>query len=189
MKNLKVLGLAALIMAALMALAGSASATTVTTTTGGAASTPTIHLVSEGHFRMANAIATIECDTTSGGTVETHGSGLTAEVALTSLPLTGCTNSWHFTTEKPGVLKIHWTSAHNGAVTWSGALIKSTRFLVPCNYETNETKLGTLTGGNPATLHIEASIPVAAGSSPLCGEANAKWEGGLVTTSALYVAP
>lgn len=190
MKNLQILGLTAVITAALMALAGSASATTVTTTTGGAASTPTVHIVNEGgHIKLSNSIATLECNTTSEGSVSGHGSGVTVKITLSVLLLSTCTNSWHFTTEKAGTLEIHWTFGHGATVTWNGAVIKATRFLVPCNYETKNTQLGTLTGGNPATLKVEASIPIAAGSSELCGSGNAKWEGSLVTTSALYVAP
>jgi hypothetical protein len=93
------------------------------------------------------------------------------------------------TTEHAGSLAVTYTSGHDGIVTSNGALVKTTRFLVPCNYETNNTKVGTLIGGNPATLRIESSIPVAEGSSELCGESNVKWEGSFVTTSVLYVAP
>jgi hypothetical protein len=187
--NLRILDLAAVVAAVLMALTGTATATTVTTTTGDSASTPTIHLVNEvGHVSFANAITEIECDVTFEGTVVDHGSGITAGVSLTNFALTGCTNSWHSTTTTPGALQFHWTSGHHGAVTWSGALISITRFGVVCNYETNNTAIGTITGGNPATVHLGASVPLAAGSSPLCGTGNAKWAGNLATTSALYIA-
>lgn len=191
MKNLKILGLAALISAALMALAGSASATTVTTTTGGAAATPTIHLVNEnGHVKFANPIANIECSSTFEGNVVSHGAGATVKVNITSFLLTGCTNAWHYTTITAGSFEIHWTSGHNGTVTWTGAKFDSTRLGVTCVYQTNNTPIGTLTGGNPATLKLEASIPiVAAESSGLCGSGNSSWSGSYATTSALYVAP
>ncbi len=197
MKHLKLLGLLAVAAAALMAFAASASATTVTTTTGGSAATPVIHAVNEnGHVKLANAIATIECSSTAEGKVEEHGDRIVNEVTRTdafgkieTLTFTGCTNSWHVTTEKPGTLSVDWTSGHNGTLSSSGALVKTTRFLVPCNYETNNTKVGTVTGGNPATLDIEASIPIAAGSSELCGKGNAKWEGNYISTTELYVAP
>ncbi len=169
--------------------ATSASATVVTTTTGGAAATPTIHAVNEnGHVKLANSIANIECTATVEGKVESHGSGVTAAGNLTTLTWPTCTNGWHVTTEKAGSLEVHWTSGHNGTLTSNGAVVKTTRFLVPCNYETKNTSIGTVTGGATATLHIEASIPIAAGSSELCGKGNAKWEGFFSTTSALYVA-
>jgi hypothetical protein len=171
-----------------MAFAASASATTVTSTTGGAAATPTIHAVSEGgHVKLVNPIANIECSSTVEGKVESHGGGKPASGVLTTLSFTGCTDNWHVTTEKAGELSVTWTSGHNGTVTSSGAFVKTTRFFVPCNYETKNTKVGTIVGGNPATLKIEASIPIAAGSSELCGEGSGKWEGNYATTSALYV--
>ncbi len=187
MKHVKILGLLAVAAAALMAFAASASATTITSPTG-TAGTPTISAEPEnGHVKLANAIATIECGSEVKGTVQTHGSGVTAAGAITTLNWPGCTNSWHVTTAEPGSLEVHWTSGYNGVLTSSGALVKTTRFLVPCNYETKETKIGTVTGGATATLHIEASIPIAAGSSELCGSGNAKWEGAYVTKESLYI--
>ncbi len=189
MKYVKILGLLAVAAAAMMAFAASASATKVTTTTGGAAATPTIHAVNEStHVTLANAIANIECTSTVEGKVESHGTGVAAKGNISTLIWPTCTNSWHVTTEKAGSLEVTWTSGHNGSLKSSGALVKTTRFLVPCNYETSGTSIGTVTGGSPATLKIEASIPIAAGSSELCGKGNAKWEGSYVTTSALYVA-
>src|SRR5690349_9315383 len=190
MKNRKILGLAAVLSAALMALAGSASATTVTTTTGGAASTPTIHMFNEGgHLSLASPIANIECSSTFEGSVVSHGPGATAKVNLATFSLTGCTNSWHFTTTSAGALEIHWTLGHGATVTWTGAKIDSTRLGVTCVYQTNSTSLGILTGGNPATLSLEANIPInTAESSGLCGSGNVNWAGSYITTSALYVA-
>jgi hypothetical protein len=191
MKYVKMLGLLAVAAAAMMAFAASASATSVTTTTGGAAATPELHAVPEGgHVKLQNAIANIECGSEVKGAVEEHGSGKAASGNITTLNWPGCTNSWHVTTSTAGSLSVNWTSGHNGTVTSNGALVKTTRFLVPCNYETKNTTIGTATGGSPAaTLHIEASIPIAEGSSELCGSGNAKWEGNYVTTSALFIAP
>ncbi len=174
-------------MAGTLYLANPAPTTSLTTTTGGAAATPTIHAVSEGgHVKLDNPIAKIECGSTLEGTVESHG-GAIAKGNVAKLEWSGCTNSWHVTTEKAGELSVQWTEGHNGTVSSSGAVVKTTRFLVPCNYETSNTKIGTLKGGSPATLHIEGSIPVGAGSSELCGKGSAKWEGDFVTTAALYV--
>lgn len=193
MRYLKVLGLAAAFSAALMGLTGSASATSITTTTGGAAATPTVHIVNKSsHITFANPIATIACNVTFEGNVAGHGAGLTAEVTLARFSLSSCTNNWHATTVTPGILLIHWTSGHDGTVTWTGAKFDLTRLGVTCVYETNNTQIGTITGGNPASLLIDpgASIPInTAESSGLCGTGNAKWEGPLVTTSALFVAP
>jgi hypothetical protein len=197
MKFVKILTLLAVAAAAMMAFAGSASATTVTTTTGGAAATPTIHAVNEnGHVKLANSIANIECASTTEGKVEEHGHRTVEEVTrtdvfgkLSSLSFTGCTNSWHVTVTANGSLSVNWSEGHNGKATSSGTKVTTTRFGVVCNYETNNTPIGTVTGGATATLDIEASIPLAEGSSSFCGSGNAKWEGNYVTTSALYVAP
>ena len=190
MKYLKSLGLLAVAAAALMALAGTASATSVTTTTGGAASTPTGHGVNEGgHIVLANSIANIECSSTAEGAVETHGAGVEASGKLTSLTFTGCTNSWHVTVTAAGSLSVAWTSGHNGTAKSNGAKVTTTRLGVTCNYETANTDIGTITGGNPPTLDVSASIPIAAGSSGLCGSGNSKLSGSAVGTSAGYISP
>lgn len=189
MKNLQLLSLAVMTAAVLMAFAGNASADYVTTTTGGPAATPRIHWVNEsGHLTLQNPIANISCTSTTEGSVESHGSSATVSGNISTLTFTGCTNSWHVTILAPGSLSIESTSGHNGTLSWSGTTIDTTRFGITCVLETNGTRIGTLTGGNPATLHIEASIPVnTAASSGLCGTADFKWEGSYVTTSALYV--
>lgn len=172
-----------------LALAATATATVVTTTTGGAAATPTFHAASEGHVSLANPIATISCSSTAEGKFESHGAATTATGNLSNLTFTSCTNSWHVTVVNAGSIEIHWTSGHNGTLTSSGAKVDNTRFGVTCVYETKNTSIGTLTGGNPATLQIAASIPLnTAESSPLCGTGNAKWEGNYQFTTALYIA-
>jgi hypothetical protein len=191
MKYFKILASLTVAVAAMMALAASASATTVTTTTGGAAATPTIHTVNEGgHVKLANAIANIECGLTTEGKVESHGAGVAASGKFSKVEFTGCTNSWHVTVHEEEGFRIVCCIGGYAAITeWIRITITTTRFGVQCNYQTNNTKIGTDTGGNPATVKIEASIPIAAGSSGLCGAGNAKMEGSLVTTSALYFTP
>src|SRR5690349_21755610 len=153
MKYLKMLGLLAGVATALMALAVSASATSVTTTTGGGAATPTIHAVNEnGHVKLANPIANIECSSTVVSNVESHGLGAPAEGKVVTINWSSCTNSWHVTTINAGTLRVSWTGGHNGTLTSSGALVQTTRLGVTCNYETGNTAIGTVTGGNPATL-------------------------------------
>jgi hypothetical protein len=197
MKKLKVIVLLVLTTAALMALAGNASADYATTTTG--APTPTLNSVkihttnhSNEHVIFQNPIAQIECFSTAEGTVETHTGGTSGNAAtgkLSALTFTSCTDNWHVTTRTLGALYLDWTSGHNGTLFSEGTTVEATRFFVPCYYKTEDTHIGTVTGGNPATLHIEATIPLEkATSSELCGAGNAKWEGGYVTTGALYVA-
>jgi hypothetical protein len=191
MKPFKILVSFVVAVAVTMAFATSASATSVTTTTGGAAATPTIHAVNEGgHVTLANPVANISCSMTTEGKVESHGAGVAASGKFSKFELTGCTNSWHVTAHVlASGFDFVWSSGHSGLTRWYLLLITTTRFGVACNYEANNTVVGTDTGGNPMTERLEASLPVAAGSSGLCGTSNAKLEGNLVTTSALYVAP
>ncbi len=197
MKYVKMLGLLAVAAAALMAFAASASADYVTTTTNGTTppvNTEKIHAVNHSgkHVILENAIAKIECASTAEGTIETHTGGTDKESAtgpLSVLNFTGCTNSWHVTTKALGALYVEWTSGHNGTLFSENTTVEATRFLVPCYYKTADTHIGTVTGGTPATLHIEAKIPLEAGSSELCGSGAAKWEGGYTTTEGAYIKP
>ncbi|HEU4738061.1 MAG TPA: hypothetical protein VFS54_03140 [Solirubrobacterales bacterium] len=189
MKYVKMLGLLAIAAAAMMAFAATASADTVTQTeTDGTTNpTPTIHAVNEGgHVTLQNPIATISCSSTVTGTVTTHEAGKPVTGHISELLFTGCTNSWHVTTVTAGHLTFE---ASNGELKSSSARVETTRLGVKCFYETaaGGTKVGTVTGGSPATLHIEASIPLGTGSSGLCGTGNAKWEGNYVTTHPLHL--
>lgn len=187
--HVKILSLLAVVAATMMALAGSASADYVSTTTGGAAETPTIEVVAEnGHFVVKGPNVTITCAVAAHYAVIAHGPGSDILSQLSVLVWSGCTNFWHVTTEAAGSLSVESTSGHNGTVTSTGAKIRTTRLGVNCVYETNNTHFGTLTGGNPATLHVKATVPIVASeSAEICGTTST-WEGSLVTKSALYVA-
>jgi hypothetical protein len=196
MKYVKILGLLAVAAAALMAFAGTASATYVTTTTGGATAEPIIHAVNEGgHVTLANSNSNIECSSTVEGKVESHKVGKASTPAsgkISTLEFTGCTGGWTVAVEAKGELSITSTSGHNGTLTSSGSTVTATLHTffgdIVCRYLTNGTHIGTVTGGNPATLHIEGSIPFHSGGG-LCGSGTAQWTGNYVTTSALYIAP
>jgi hypothetical protein len=188
MRYIKMLGLLAVAAAALMAFAGTASATTITSPTGNPY-TGTIQATTHGgHAVLHNPIAKIECHSTVHGHVESHGTTVTAKGLITSLTFINCTNSWHVTTNTPGTLEIHWTSGYNGTLTSTGATVTSTRFGIECRYVTSNTHIGTLTGGSPATLHIQGSIPFHSGSS-FCGEGATQWTGSYQVTSpsSLYI--
>jgi|SRR5690349_12608585 len=191
MKYVKMLGLLAVAAAALMAFAGTASATTVTGPLG--EPTPTIHAENEnGHVKLANPIANIECASTVEGTVTSHGTGVTASGPIGILTFTGCTNGWHVTVVAPGSLEVHYVSPGIGTLTSSGATVSTTRLGVICNYATANTDVGTVTDSTrvaTATLHIIATIPIHAGSSALCGTGAAKWEGAYVSTTKLTLDP
>ena len=177
MKYVKILGLLAVAAAAMMAFAGTASATTVTSSAG---TTPTIESGAEGHAVLDNPIAKIECASSVSGKVESHGSGVTAKGNIASLtfgsPVGTCTNDWHVTVVSAGSLEIHSLGNGNGTLTSSGATVEATRFGVNCRYATNNTHIGTVTAGEHATLHIQASIPFHSGSF-LCGSGATSWTG------------
>ena len=165
--NYKILGLLALVLTALVALPAVAQATTVTSPTGTVVTTNK-EGKSEGHVVLDNPIAKIECASEISGPIEKHGSGVTATGVIKALTFTNCTNNWHVTTIIAGTLEAHYTSGYNATITASGTTIESTRLGVSCRYKTENTDMGTATGGNPATLDINAAIPFHGGSG-LCG--------------------
>jgi len=189
MKYVKILGLLAVAAAAMMALAASAGATIVKTETSGAAATPKIHAVNEStHVELDSPVGVIKCQSTVEGTVTSHGAGVTAAGPISTLTFTGCTEEWHVTVISSGTLEVHYTSGHNGTLTSNGAEVSATVGGITCVYKTTNTPIGTVTGGNPATLDISASIPVnTAKSSIFCGTNPTTWTGSYKTTSALYV--
>ena len=188
MKYVKMLGLLAVAAAALMAFAGSASATTITSPTG-VTYTGEIHAENEnGHVKLENPIAKIECASTLVGHIERHGSGVTAGGKITTLDFTGCTNSWHVTTTLAGELEVHYVSSGVGTVTSKGAKVDTTRLGVTCVYETSDTHVGTLTDSHitksTPTIHVSTEIPInASESSGLCGSGKAKWAGAYTVTT------
>jgi hypothetical protein len=105
----------------------------------------------------------------------------------TTVNLSSCTDEWVIDTVTKGKIIAHWTSGYNGVLTSTGTRATATRFGLSCIYETNETKIGTFTGGNPASLHLEMSVPRVGGSF-LCGGATATLTGtGSSTPSAIYL--
>jgi hypothetical protein len=154
--------------AVLMACVGTASATVITSLTG-TVSTPTIKAESEGHIVIHNPIAKIECASSLEARVESHGAGVPASGAITSLSFTGCTNSWHVTVATAGSIAFEWTSGYNARVVWTGGTIEATRSGVTCRYSPGAgTVIGTLTAGFSATLHLAVAMPFHSGAAA-CG--------------------
>lgn len=162
-------------------------APTLTSPTGTSV-TPTIKAESEGHITLDHPIANIQCQWAFEGTVKSHATAEGAKVPLSSISTTGCTESWHGTTITPGELVIDWSSGYNGTVTWTGGTIEMTRLGTTCRYKTASTHLGTMTGGSPATIHVEGKLPFHSGSS-LCGTEAYSLTGSFKVTSpgSLYV--
>ena len=214
MKYAKMLGLAAVAAAALMAFVGasSASATVLCKTNPVAEKTgtvcpsswayganTTIHAVLKAgtKAKLVTSFKTIECSksTVHGDTTNEGSATETVDGPITILTFEEC-NCEVVEVKKPGSLEIHWIeNSHNGTLTSSGAevttICSSVFGKVHCVYTTNETHLGVLDGGAPAIMTIKnAKIPVdAANSDKLCPE-KSEWTAEYEVTepNPLYVA-
>jgi len=201
MKHLKILGLAAVVAAALMASAGSSTATATvlcktspaanegeTTGTGcppestyPAKTTIEAKLVSGTKAKLVTSFKTIECSKSSvkGETSAEEAEPLTGPEGTLSFEECNC----EVKVLKAGTLSTTWVSGtHNGTLRSTGnesTVTCSTIFgSVHCIYVTENTDVGTLTGGNPAKLKAEAVIPRLT-TNGLCSEEsewNAEYE-------------
>ena len=200
MKYLKTLGLAALALGALMALASAASATTLDCSKGVMCIAPTkIHATNEGIVTLDAAIK-IECETS---TVEGHAStgtdasGETPNGAITVLTFEKC-GGWTVTVIKKGTLEVHTDpndktgTSGNGTLTSNGAEVTVEGFGLHCIYGTNNTDIGTITGssttGSTATFDIGAEIERVGGrSGAFCGGKVASWTGSYLIDTPMYL--
>ncbi|MBO0885312.1 MAG: hypothetical protein J2P17_34270, partial [Mycobacterium sp.] len=202
MKYVKMLGLAAIAAAALMAFVGvgSASATELTCGENPEVMCPvetTIHAESEGNVTLDAPFGNVVCSgsTVQGHTTNTGGSTETVDGPITALTFTGC-GSNTVTVLKFGELIIHTTKEneinHDGTLTSTGTEVTVIHLGVHCIARTKETDLGWLTGstttgsttlGSTATLDISARIPIVEGEGGgLCGT-SAPWTGSYKFTS------
>lgn len=180
--------LSGLIAVALTAFPGSASATYVGSTAGW---TPTIHASSEGATTLHGVVDITCSESTVEGAVESHGAGVTVSGNISNLTFSKCVNN-HVTVLKAGSLEIHTAGGVNGTVTSSGTEIsvQVTSLGITCVFTTNGTHAGTLTGGAPATLHIDSASITRTGGSIFCGS-SAEWTGSYIvdSPSGLWVDP
>jgi hypothetical protein len=189
MKYVKILGLLAVSAAALMAFAATASATQVTAPAG-TLYTGTITAEAEnGHVKLHNPAALIECASAVDGHLSSHGSAVTASGPITALSFTGCTGAWTVTVNAPGTLEAHKNAGdHNAVLTSSGATVTAFNHSlgINCRYLTANTTIGTVTSAasstGHATLDISANIPFHSGS-PFCGTGTTAWTGQYKVTS------
>jgi len=178
MKYVKMLGLAAIAAAALMAFVGasSASATVLCKTEGTGPPTGTtcpalqaygagteIHAVNTTTVKLDTTFKTVECtgSTIKGSTSNEGGPTETVTGPEGELTFTGCNCTVNVL--KAGTLEIHWIEGtHNGTITSNGSEVTvncSTIFgNVHCIYVTENDSIGDLTGGNPAIFHSTAVI-------------------------------
>jgi hypothetical protein len=179
MKHLKALGLTSILAIALLASPGGASAETLTSPAGKHIPVGTqVHFESVGHVPLHAPFLTIECNvtitkktTTTGGIVL----GLTTvvESVVEQIKFSNCTGGATVHALKGGTLKV----ASGGAVASTGAEFTVSALGFHCVYSTNNTALGTITGGEEAELDLSATLPRTGGSSgAFCGS-TAPWTG------------
>jgi hypothetical protein len=204
MKYVKMLGLAAVAAAALMALVGSSSAsasvfcTTAegTTCPSGWAETAgtTFHAVNIGTLKLTTSFKNIECteSTIHGRMINEGGASVPAVAAFETLTFGGCNCTVNVIS--PGELAVEWTSGNNGTATSKGAEVTascSTIFgNVHCIYSTGAgTALGTATGGEELQIDISENNIPRLSTSGLCAE-KANWDATykVTTPKPIYIA-
>jgi hypothetical protein len=187
MRHLKILGLLATAAVASLAFAATALADSVTSPTANTY-TGDITAVSEGHSITHNPIANVECASTFTFKVEAHPAGGKVSGAVSHMQTGPCTNSWHVTVVTAGTMSIEHLSGYDGDLYSSGMTIEKTRFGITCRYATSTTTIGIITGGAPATIHVNGTLPFHSGSG-LCGAAATRMTGSYTVTSpsSLYV--
>ncbi len=187
MKYLKLMGLAAIAAAALMAFAGTASATLLTGA-GGATLGSGTKIVSEneGTVTLDPPFGAIECNESKvdGSTTNAGGTGVAVTGSISTLTFNKCNAT--VTVLNKGTLSITGTGSNNGTLSSTGAEVTVEFIGTHCIFKTNGTSLGTVTGsgttGATATLDISATIPRTGGrSGAFCGS-TAAWTGAYVVT-------
>lgn len=193
MKYLKMLGLLAVAAVAAMAIAATASATELTSPEGKVYTGEIVAEAQGGGIVTHNAAETFTCQKSiAKGTIEAHGSSVTASGKVTSWNLSECNTD--LVVLKTGSIEIHTeteSSNGNATVTTSGMEIetKNTGLGMTCIYSTNATDIGVLTGSNTknATIAVSTAKVPRTGGSALCGSAGTlTGEYKITTPSTLY---
>lgn len=190
MKSLKMLGLAAVAAAALMAFVGSgtASATILckVEATGGSCpegqaypekTTVEAHLVTGTVAKLETSFKTIECkkSATKGETGTEEANELTGPEGTLTFEECNC----EVKVLKAGTVSTEWIEGtNNGTQRSTGSESTTTCSTifgsVHCIYVTEKTDLGTLTGGSPAKVDANATIPRLT-TNGLCAE-KSQWK-------------
>jgi hypothetical protein len=140
------------------------------------------------YLRMECPESTIQGKTSSEG-----GEGQAVSLPIESMTFLQCPHC-EFTFLKAGAVTISWISGtHDGTVTSNGTEITTSCFFPGigkdhCIYRTENTDLGTIVGGSPATLEVKAFTPTVP-TGLFCSE-GLTWEGTYTVTgpSPLYIA-
>lgn len=188
MRYVKTLGLVAVAAIAALAFAATALATTITSPEG----TPyTKEIVAEAVSGgvTVHGVSTFTCQKSiAAGTVEQHGSSVTAEGQIASWNLSECGNV-HLDIQGKGHLTVH-QQKEGSTVTSSGVSIDAdiTSLGIHCVFSTENTDLGLLTGsGSNVTLAVDIPLP-RTGGSLFCGNSTQLTANYVITTpSTLYI--
>ena len=175
MKHFKIIGLAVMAAAALMAFASTASAT-VLTSPSGTEYTNTLTSTATESLLLKAGFANITCtESTVSGKVEVNTTS--AEGKITTLSFGNC-GGVTVDVLKNGSLKV----ASGGAVTGKESEVTVSTLGTSCVYGTGAgTSLGTLKGGTTASLQISASLNKISGGF-LCANP-ASWSGKYTVTT------
>jgi hypothetical protein len=198
MKHVKMLGLAAVAAAALMAFVGASTASATVLCANNSSPCNSVYKTGtkieasvEGTAVLTTNFKNIECtESTVSGKTENE-SGATIEGKVSTLTFKSC--NCEVKVLKAGSLSIAWTSGSNGTLRSSGAEItaecESAFGNVHCIYATNNTDLGTLTGGTTAKMDISSADIPRLPTNFLCDE-TANWDANYKVTSpdSLFVA-
>jgi hypothetical protein len=180
MKHLKMLALAVMATAALMALAAPVSATTLTSPAG-TEYTGELNYTATSSLLFEIGFIDVTCtNSTIKGKVESNG-GATASGKISTLSFSSCGESTVDTLAN-GSFAIGSSGGGKGAVTGSGSVVTFAVFGVSCAYKTiSFPQMGPVTGGTPATFTLDASVPLESGGI-LCSK-TATWTGSYQVTS------
>jgi hypothetical protein len=194
MNHLKMLGLAAVTAAALMAVlgAGTASATVICKNnlntekcsepypvgTKGTASLQGSGLIESLEGTVLNTCT----GSVVSSTLENAGSATTTvKSGLSSITFTGCSST--VDTIKPGSAELHHIAGtDNGTLTTLGTEVTTQIFGASCTYGTGASlDVGTTVGGNPGSMTLNTIFPRVAGGF-ICPE-KVRFTGKYVATS------
>lgn len=193
MKYLKILTVAAVAAAALMAFVGSASATVVEFENGktAAVGTTLTSMLKEGEAILKSSfIGEVKCknSTVEGEVTNAGGATETVKGKITNLTFGECNAKVEVL--KNGTLEIHATGEGNGTLTSNGTEVTTELSGIHCIFTTNNTNVGTVTGAMGTAMQVftakSAAIPRTGGrSGAFCGT-SASWNATYEITSTVY---
>jgi len=177
MKYVKMLGLAAVAAAALMAFvgAGTASATALCSTetspcTGtkyGVGTEIKSNLKAGKEAVLTAGFATVKCteSTVNGKVTNAGGAAATVVGSIETLTFGSCNCT--VTVLNKGELEVHYTSAGDGTLTGKNSSVTINCSGISCIFGTAAagTTIGTVTGAEKATLVANAKLPYIAGDA------------------------